>query len=86
MTGPEHYNRAEQLLREVRDGHQEGTDVATILAAAQVHATLASAAATALSDPARSAVRATVPEWDAWQKAAGVPDPSADYDVTESFA
>jgi hypothetical protein len=41
MTGPEHYTRAEKLLREVRDGHQEGTDVAAILAAAQVHATLA---------------------------------------------
>lgn len=48
MTGPEHYRRAEQLLREVRDGHQEGTDVAAILAAAQVHATLAHTAATAL--------------------------------------
>jgi hypothetical protein len=45
-TGPEHYTRAEQLLRETRDGHQEGTDVAAILAAAQVHATLANAAAT----------------------------------------
>lgn len=46
MTGPEHYTRAEKLLREVRDGHQEGTDVAAILAAAQVHATLALATAT----------------------------------------
>jgi hypothetical protein len=86
MTGPEHYTRAELLLREVRDGHQEGTDVAAILAAAQVHATLASAAATALSEPSRSASRATIPEWDAWQQAAGVPAPSDDYDVTESFA
>lgn len=49
MTGPEHYTRAEQLLREVRDGHQEGTDVAAILAAAQAHATLALAAVTATS-------------------------------------
>lgn len=48
MNGPEHYTRAEQLLREVRDGHQEGTDVAAILAAAQVHATLALTAATAM--------------------------------------
>lgn len=45
MTGPEHYTRAEQLLREVRDGHQEGTDVVAILTAAQVHATLALAPA-----------------------------------------
>lgn len=50
MTGPDHYTRAEQLLREVRDGHQEGTDVAAILSAAQVHAALALAAATALND------------------------------------
>ncbi|MFI6251457.1 hypothetical protein [Streptomyces sp. NPDC051016] len=51
MTGPEHYVRAEQLLREVRDGHQEGTDVTAILAAAQAHATLSLAAATAVSAP-----------------------------------
>jgi hypothetical protein len=51
MTGPEHYTRAEQLLREVRDGHQEGTDVAAILAAAQVHATLALTSAQSQSVP-----------------------------------
>jgi hypothetical protein len=44
MTGPEHYRQAEQLLHELRDGHAEGTDVPGILAAAQVHATLALAA------------------------------------------
>lgn len=47
MTGPEHYTRAEQLLRTLRDGYQEGSDTAAILTAAQVHATLALAAATA---------------------------------------
>lgn len=70
MTGPEHYTRAEQLLREVRDGHQEGTDVAAILAAAQAHATLAQAAATAMAgrhDGMHSA------DFEAWDLVAGVP-------------
>lgn len=78
MTGPEHYTRAEHLLREVRDGHQEGTDVAAILAAAQVHATLALTAATAMqaavdgSEPGMGS-----PEFSAWYQAAGVkPQPS----------
>ena len=76
MTGPEHYTRAEQLLREVRDGHQEGTDVVAILNAAQVHATLALAAATALIEPGRAAPRASVPDMKAWAAAAACqPDP-----------
>lgn len=77
MTGPEHYVRAEQLLREVRDGHQEGTDVVAILAAAQVHATLADAAATALSAPDRGASVSDVRnDRRAWgQVAACEPDP-----------
>jgi hypothetical protein len=41
-TGPEHYRRAEELL--ARDGPLTGE----VLATAQVHATLALAAATAL--------------------------------------
>jgi hypothetical protein len=73
MTGPEHYTRAEQLLREVRDGHQEGTDVVAILAAAQVHATLAVTAATAM----QAAVDGSEPgmgsgEFHEWYQAAGV--------------
>lgn len=72
MTGPEHYTRSEQLLRETRDGHQEGTDVAAILTAAQVHATLALAAATALSAPTAGDDNAGFAghEWDAWTAAA----------------
>lgn len=50
MTGPEHYRRAEQLLAEA--GHQGAEGVIWVrpenLAAAQVHATLALTAATAL--------------------------------------
>ena len=77
MNGPEHYVRAEQLLREVRDGHQEGTDVEAIIAAAQVHAALAQAAASALSSPDRGAGSADVrSDRRAWERAAGVqPDP-----------
>ncbi|MFL4904630.1 hypothetical protein ACJ6WF_15950 [Streptomyces sp. MMS24-I2-30] len=72
MNGPEHYTRAEQLLREVRDGHQEGTDVAAILASAQVHATLALAAATALNDNAADAGGLPLEDFRAWAEAAGV--------------
>jgi hypothetical protein len=72
MTGPEHYTRAEQLLREVRDGHQEGTDVAAIVAAAQVHATLADAAATALNDNAADEGGMPLEDYRAWAEAAGV--------------
>ena len=75
MTGPEHYIRAEQLLREVRDGHQEGTDVAAILAAAQAHSTLALAAATALNDNAADAGGMPLEDYHAWTKAAGVWQP-----------
>lgn len=77
MTGPEHYTRAEQLLRQVRDGHQEGTDVDAILAAAQVHATLAHAAAAGLSAPDRGASPSDVRnDRRAWEQVAAVqPDP-----------
>jgi hypothetical protein len=50
MSGPEHYVEAERLVAEVIDGdYAKGRYTATeLLAAAQVHATLASAAAAAL--------------------------------------
>lgn len=51
MTGPEHYREAERLLAEVAtdDGGIDFGDVGDeYVAAAQVHATLALAAATAL--------------------------------------
>ena len=47
MTGPTHYREAERLLEAAANGEPPGTD--RLLAAAQVHATLALAAATALS-------------------------------------
>ncbi|MEU0207407.1 hypothetical protein [Streptomyces canus] len=83
MTGPEHYIRAEQLLREVRDGHQEGTDVAAILAAAQVHATLAHGAATAMGTALDGEPESGLPPRDAeaWYAAAGVkPQPKGGTD------
>lgn len=76
-TGPFHYRTAEQLLGQVTRKSAtgcpivaEGSDVADILAAAQAHATLALAAATALgvgSDdpPPRDA--------EEWYRAAGTP-------------
>lgn len=83
MTGPEHYIRAEQLLREVRDGHQEGTDVAAILAAAQAHSSLALAAATAMSSPVDGEGDSGLPPRDckAWYDVAGVkPQPKGGTD------
>ena len=51
MTGPEHYSEAENLLNHAGND-VEGSDIECYhLAAAQVHATLALAAATALNLP-----------------------------------
>ena len=51
MNGPEHYREAERLLAEVRKGYEVGPTMSyqpesCALAEAQVHATLALAAAT----------------------------------------
>jgi hypothetical protein len=51
MTGPGHYFRAEELLV-VAGRAQDEDDAARVLAIAQVHATLALAAATAVNTPA----------------------------------
>lgn len=54
MTGPEHYQRAESLLKQLRQAHASMTDsvsadkAAAVMAEAQVHATLALTAATAM--------------------------------------
>lgn len=50
MTGPEHYLRAGELLSGLSTTHPEPENIAT----PQVHATLALAAATALSSDFRS--------------------------------
>ncbi|MFF8409030.1 hypothetical protein [Streptomyces omiyaensis] len=72
MTGPEHYREAERRLVLARADWNTPTASGLLVAEAQVHATLALAAATALSDPTRSGPRTTIPEWNAWHHAAGV--------------
>ena len=82
MTGPEHYREAEQLLAGVTldATHPDGSpvirsDEPQTLAAAQVHATLALAAATAMGCPSPDGPPAA--DWDAWSAAAKTPAPIA---------
>lgn len=69
MTGPEHYREAEQLLGARRSG-ESAAEAASRLAEAQIHATLALAAATALAQSAGDDGHR------AWQRATGeLPEP-----------
>ena len=66
MTGPDHYRKAEELAAKAHEylGQGEGQDSAAVWAAvAQIHATLALAAATALG--------AMTAEGRAWADVAG---------------
>ena len=78
MTGPEHYQAAERLLRILTKPTEHGGTVIdaamnpNVPAAAQVHATLALAAATALDPSGRVA---SDPDREAWRKAAGTDRP-----------
>ncbi len=83
MTGPEHYQKAERLLREAGeasnpDGEMSDAEVvqfiASTMAAAQVHATLALAAATALSN----SCDLPSPDWRAWYAVAAAPKPGTE--------
>ncbi len=76
MTGPENYRLAEQLVAEAADASEHGdTTTATLaLTAAQVHATLALAAATALNGAGDDDMPSE--DWHAWHRAAGVQKPS----------
>lgn len=78
MNGPEHYREAERLLKSADDNFLRTGKPGSALDAAQVHATLALAAATAM--------RATVDgtelgvseaEFQAWYDAAGVKETEA---------
>jgi hypothetical protein len=70
VNGPWHYRQAERLL-EAATEHPPGTEVVRNLnAEAQVHATLALAAATALGLSARDGMRAG--DADAWEEACSV--------------
>jgi hypothetical protein len=76
-TGPDHYREAERLLAVASqstettfEGHNPEAD--RTIAEAQVHATLALTAATAMQAPVDDcAAGMTVEDWDAWHKAAG---------------
>lgn len=73
MTGPEHYRESERLL-ERADKRGLGDDYARdLVAMAQVHATLAQAAATALNPSGRSDV--TLSSRDAWVEWRDLVDP-----------
>lgn len=75
MTGPEHYRKAERLLR---DEYRTDRSVAE----AQVHATLALAAATALiAEKPRSGSFDT---YEAWESVAG--DAKTDVDPLDNIA
>jgi hypothetical protein len=66
MTGPDHYRKAEELTQKANEylGHGDGQESAAVWAAvAQIHATLALAAATALGT--------TAVEGRAWADVAG---------------
>ena len=73
MTGPEHYQRAADMAARVADRLTEIGHASTreTLALAQVHATLALAAATALNDGGGGMATA---DYQAWTEAAsGMP-------------
>jgi len=76
-TGPEHYMVAERTLDEVVSGvYPDDQQVTWALAKAQVHATLALAAATALLVPEQD----TYPDLNPWSAVMGrsaVTDPGA---------
>lgn len=73
MTGPEHYRKAEELIDIVNDGHAIDTmlSIEQLLAMAQVHATLALTAATAMLGPVAASGYDDA-DLDAWREAAGV--------------
>lgn len=78
MTGPEHYREAERLLAEsqtiVRPYDEGHCEADRTIAEAQVHATLALAAVTAMSAPVDGESDSGLPVRDckAWYEAAGV--------------
>ena len=73
MTGPEHYRRAEQMVDGIDQLDSSSKShqplISLLLAEAQVHATLATAAATALNDAGGGL---GVPDYDAWHDVASL--------------
>lgn len=78
MTGPEHYREAERLLEEACDPADHGVGALHAhIGLAQVHATLALAAATAVADcGARDGMDAA--DFEAWRQVASVTEPVAE--------
>ncbi|MBC9729892.1 hypothetical protein [Streptomyces sp. TRM68367] len=85
MTGPDHYREAERLTRQAGTWMDADTGWKAHLptserlahrmadlAEAQVHATLANAAATALNDNATDEGGMPLEDYDAWREVAGV--------------
>lgn len=80
MTGPEHYKRAESFLNQLRHAHASTMSRVTperataAMAEAQVHATLALAAATALNGHGTEEDGGSMPleDLNEWREAAGV--------------
>lgn len=79
MTGPEHYQQAEQILaRSSVDAARGSTFEAGFLAETQVHATLALAAATAIQPAGEDFVGDRFwPEFEAWAAVCAVVKPEA---------
>lgn len=78
MDGVFHYRQAERLLAEADETH-DGQPADTNIARAQVHATLALAAATALLGPVAAGGYADDKDLKAWAEAAGTkPGTAAD--------
>jgi hypothetical protein len=79
MTGPEHYTNAEADIDNAAHAHNRGSqdDVTYWLGCAQVHATLALAAATGLRDGGGM----PSPDWNEWLDTAStvvIPEPARD--------
>lgn len=74
MTGPEHYTEAERRLLMAWEDGRTPENSTHLVAEAQVHATLALAAATALSAPVVDADKQgfVLDEWNAWVDVAAV--------------
>jgi hypothetical protein len=79
VTGPENYREAERLIEEAnRVGHEDPQRAAGMVASAQVHATLALAAATALNPTGEDFIcEKHWPEYEAWAEVCSVAPPEA---------
>lgn len=74
-TGPSHYCEAERLLGIARESENAPIAVAQILAEAQIHATLALAAATALNTPGGEDSGMWTADVEQWEAAASAHKP-----------